>query len=453
MPVLTTWMNKWIAALAIGLFGTLASAQTTIDVSLDDARIIATRALLAGEEDLAIQIARGLLQANPDDRTALIIVAAVAPRQGDAAEGRKAGARAWQLSQTDIEKYEAARLTALAAATGKRYTLAEFWLRRALTVAPSEAEEQRTAQDAAGVRRLNPWSTTFSFSVVPSNNINGGADDETLTAPGLPDGTLSPDALALAGVRATAQLSTRYRLAETRKSRATVALNLQASRVRLDDSDISDLEFATDAADITLGYDRALDQGSLNARLTFGTFDFGREDYYDFNRISLGRTVPVGQNTSLQFYTSREVQTYESTNIGTVDRLLLRTSVSRRLAGGDVVSGALSYTVSDGDSVNYTYDDWGLQGSYAWAEPFGPVSLSVSAGVKWSDYPDYRLIGAVVGGREDLTFSYGMNIGLPDVSYAGFSPGLSISGSIADSNISRFTRNSVSVGLTLNSTF
>ena len=125
-------MNKWIAALAIGLLSTFASAQTTVDVSLDDARIIATRALLAGEEELAIQIARGLLQANPDDRTALIIVAAVAPRQGDPETGRKAGGRAWQLSQTEIEKYEAARLTALAAATGKRYTLAEFWLRRAL---------------------------------------------------------------------------------------------------------------------------------------------------------------------------------------------------------------------------------------------------------------------------------------------------------------------------------
>ncbi|WP_296425162.1 surface lipoprotein assembly modifier [Yoonia sp.] len=449
-------MNKHVLALVACLLGSAASAQTTVDVSIEDARVIATRALFAGDTALALQIALRLLEADPNDRAALLVVAAAAPRLGDPKTGRRAGARAWAVSQTDVQKYEAARLTALAAANEERYTLATFWLRRALTVAPNPDEEAKTLRDAAGVRRINPWSTRLGLSVVPSNNINGGATDETLTAPGLPDGTLSPDALALGGVRATLSFRTQYRLRATEKSRTTVALQYQASRVRLNDNvdvDVADSEFSTDATEMTLGYDRALETGSLGASVTVGTFDFGGEDYFDFKRLALSRNVALSDTTGLQLSVQREQQTYVSTGIGTVDRYVLRTSVSRKLASGNRVGTALTYTVSEGDSVNYTFDDWSIQGSYNWAEPFGPISLGISGGIKWTDYPDYRLIAFVDGGREDVSVFYNLNIGFPDVSYAGFSPGLAISGSIAESNVSRFTRDTLSVALTVNSTF
>ena len=129
----------------IALFGAVAEAQTTVELTLDDARTLAMRALLAGEDGAATQIANGLLQANPNDRAALIIMAAAAPRQGNPVEGRKAGARAWRLSQTDTEKYEAARLTALAAASEERYTLADM------------ARDSMAVLDAAGRERAT-WS-------------------------------------------------------------------------------------------------------------------------------------------------------------------------------------------------------------------------------------------------------------------------------------------------------
>ncbi|MBE0414160.1 surface lipoprotein assembly modifier [Yoonia sp.] len=446
-------MNKTIVALAICLCGVMASAQTTIEVSLEEARVIATRAFLAGDTDTALQIAQGLLQANPDDRAALVIVAAAA----DPATGRKAGARAWALSETDAQRYEAARLTALAYAREERFTLATFWLRRALTVAPTDDETARTTQDAAQLVRLNPWSNAISFALVPSNNVNGGADDDILTAPGLPDGTLSPDAQALAGIRAVLGVRTQYRLSQSAEQRTTVALSYQGSRVRLEDSaaaaGVSGRAFATDAADVTLGHDRALDSGSMSARLTFGTYDFGRKDYYDFQRLTLGRALPLTDATSLQVVATQERQTYAQTNIGTIDRTALRGTLAHRLNSRDRISATLTYTHSEGDSVNYSYDDWSLEGSYAWADPFGPVTLAIGGGVKWSDYPDYVLIFPVDGGREDLTFFYSMNMGFNDLTYAGFTPGLQISGNVADSNISRFTRNTVSVGLTLNSNF
>ena len=451
-------MNKWIAAVALVLAGTCATAQTTVDIPIDDARVIATRALRSGQDELALQIARGLLQADPDDRIALLIVAAAAPKLGDPAAGRQAGARAWQLSQTDPQRYEAARLTALAAATDKRFTLSEIWLRRALTVSPSEAETERTTRDAAGVRRLNPWSTRLSLSVVPSNNVNGGADDDRLTAPGQPDGSLSPDAQAVGGIRATGWLRTQYRLFKTPESRISTALQYQLSRVHVDkdgrDAGISGSEFATDAAEISLIYEQALEWGGVGAQLTFGDFDFGGDDYYDFRRTSISWSAPLDDNTSFQVSANHELQSYESIGIRSVQRNSVMTSVSHRLMSGNRISGTIGYTWSEGYSVNNTYDDWSLRGSYSWAEPFGPVSISVNGGLRWTDYPDYNLpFGAVDGGREDLAVTYGMDLGLPDVSYAGFSPGLSISGSIADSNVSRFTRNSFSAGFNLRSTF
>ena len=345
----------------------------------------------------------------------------------------------------------------MAAATEKRFTLSEFWLRRALTVSPSEAETQQTMRDAAGVRRLNPWSTRVNLSVVPSNNVNGGADDDRLTAPGQPDGSLSPDAQAVGGIRATGWLRTQYRLHQTRKSRISVALQYQLSRVRVDedgrDEGISGREFATDAAEVSLSYEGALKRGGFSSQLTFGDFDFGGDDYYNFKRLSLSRFLPLSDDTSLQISASREQQNYESAGIDQVDRLSLMTTVTHKLESGNRISGTIGYTQAEGKSVNFTYDDWSIRTAYSWAEPFGPVSVSVNGGLRWTDYPAYNLIFPVDGGREDFTFTYGLDLGLPDVSYYGFSPGLSISGSIADSNISRFTRNSLSAGFTLRSTF
>ncbi len=458
-------MNIRILAVLACLFAPLAHAQTSVDVPVDNARVIARQALLSGNVELAVQIARALLARDPDDRAALVVLAAAAPRLDDPSEGRRAGVRAWAVSQTDAQKYEAARLTALAAAAEERFTLSTFWLRRALTVVPNDAERTRTIRDARRVTQLNPWSTNLSFSIVPSNNVNGGSEDEELSAPGQPPLTLSADALALPGVRATLNFSTRYRLLATPRSRTTVGLQYQSSRVRLNDDTVEDPinpgttvtldagEFATDLTQLTLGHDRALQNGTMNALLTVGTFEFGGEPYYDFARILLARGVPLSDNLSLNLSAQRQKQAYESIGIRDVYQTTLRTGLSYRLASGDRISGTLGYVDSKGFSVNNTYEEWLIQGSYRWAEPIGPVSLSVNVGLKSTDYPDYSVLGPVDGGREDESFLYGINIGFPDVEYAGFSPALVINGSVAESNISRFTRDTFSVGFVLNSAF
>lgn len=452
-----------VVAVALALCGTAVGAQDRVDVPIDQAGGIAAQALIAGETALALQIAEAVLAQRPDDRTALVVVAAAAPRLGDPAKGRRAGVRAWAVSQTDAQKFEAARLTALAAANEERFTLSTFWLRRALTVAPSEAASAQTLRDARAVSRRNPWSTQLSFSLVPSSNLNGGAEDETSTAPGNPTGTLSEDALALAGWRASLSFGTQYRVQEAQRSRTLVGFQYQAARVRItEDTDIPDESLRTDYYELSLRHDRALQNGSLSLRASRGLYEYRdldlsalTTDYesYDIWRLGIDRNVPLNDRTTLSLSAQREWLEYLSPGIGEVDRIILRTGLSYRLDSGDRISGSVSLVNSDGDSVNFTSEEMTLSGAYSWAEPFGPITLTLGGGVKWSDYPDYRLLIPVTGGRQDTAVFANANFGFPDLSYAGFTPGLRIDATRTDSNVSRFDRTTWSAGLTIRSQF
>ncbi len=456
-------IHKTVKAMACALIlcGSGAAAQTSVDIPVEEARVIATRALFAGETELALQIARSLLAIDPDDRAALLVIAAGAPRAGQATEGREAGARAFALSQNDTQRYEAARLTALAAANEERFTLATFWLRRALTVAPNEEERARTLRDAGGVRRANPWSTTFGFSIVPSNNVNGGAEENDVDDLGGFTGNLSADALALAGVRATLNFGTRYRFHQTAQDRATIGFQYQGARVRLNDETAEDPatgdpvtidsdDFSSDYLQVSLGYDRVLRNGTFGVDLAAGGIDFGGDRYYDFRRLSLSRAIQLDDPLLLFVSARREWQDYASENLGEAMRTTLRTGLSYRFENGNRLSGTLGRVQSDGDASSLTFDEWSFELGYSFAEPIGPVSLSFSAGVKKSDYPIFPFSA---DGRQDEGYFYGINLGLPGVEYAGFTPAMTITGSDTESNVGRFTRNNFSVGFTINSAF
>jgi hypothetical protein len=452
-----------VIALCLAFFASGANAQADLKLPIDQTGAIATQALMAGETELALQIADAVLQQRPDDRNALIVIAAAATRIGDPRRSRVAGARAWRVSTTDYQKYEAARLTALAAANEKRFTLATFWLRRALTVAPNEDERTRTLNDARSVTRINPWSTQLSFSLAPSSNVNGGAEDESLTAPGNPTGTLSEDALALAGWSASLSFGAQYRFQEAQRSRTTVGVAYQTARVWItEDTRVPDEAFNTNSYNLSLRHDRALDNGTLSFNASRGLFEYRdldlrtqTTDYekYDIWRLGVDRQFALNERTLLSFSASREWLSYLATGIGEVDRALLSGGVSYRLGGGDRVSTTLSLIDSNGDSLNFTSQQQTLSVGYNFAEPLGPITLSLGGGLKWSDYPEYRLLNAVTDGRQDTTIFASANIGFPNIEYAGFAPGLRLDVSNTDSNVSRFAGTTLSAGLTIRSQF
>lgn len=451
-------------AAALALIGAALHAQAAVDLTVDQARDVARQALFADDPQLAIQIAEAVLSRHPDDHRSLLIVAAAAPRLGDPSRGREAGDRAWALSTTDIQKYEAARLTALAAANDGRYTLSTFWLRRALTVAPNEAERDRTRNDARGVAQLNPWANRLTFSLTPSSNVNGGAEDSELTVAGNSAvGQISADGLALAGWRATLGFGTQYRFHQNEKSRSLIAIDYQGSRVWLtEDTNVTNQSLRTDTLQASLRHERALENGTIGFSLSRTFFQYRQFDLatqesnlqdYQTTRLTIDRRLILSDETLLSFSASRERTEYSTTGIGQVDRQTASGGVSFKLENGDRVGANLSLSRAEGDSANYTSNDQLVSASYSWAEPIGPLTLSIGGELRWSDYPDYRLITAIPDGRQDKTVFANLSVGFPNVSYAGFSPGLRIDALKAESNVSRFNRTSISAGFTISSSF
>jgi hypothetical protein len=448
-----------------------ATAQTTVDLTLSQARDVATRALFSDEPLLALQIAEAILAQAPDDRAALLIVAAAAPRLGDPERGRKAGARAFAVSTTDVQKYEAARLTALAAANEERYTLSTFWLRRALIVAPNAQERARTLNDARGVTRLNPWSSNLSFSLAPSSNVNGGAEDANLSIEGNETGgQISEDGLALAGWRATLGVGTQYRFQQDDNSLSTVGLRYQGSRVWLtDDTEVTNEALSTDTLQFSLRHERGLTNGTIAITLSqaayqYRDFDLRTQDIdlegYETTRLALDRRLRLSDVTLLSLSASQERLNYSVDAIGRVDRTNLGAGITYLLESKDRVGVNLNLGKASGDNVNYTSQDQTLSVSYTWAEPIGPVSLSAGGGITLRKFPDFvvfdpNILGfsALDGGRKDRTAFANMNIGFPQVSYAGFSPGLRLDASRSRSNVSRYDRTTFSAGLTISSSF
>lgn len=453
-------MRLSIFAAIISFFAHAAMAQDAVDIPIDQASAVALQALRNDEPALALEIARRVLEVTPDDRQALLVVATAGPGENAATEARRAGAHAFSLSQTKAQKYEAARLTALAATREERFTLATYWLRRALIVAPNETERQRTLRDAGTVRRANPWSTNLSFSIAPSNNVNGGTDEER------PEDRLgggaffSADALALPGTRANLAFGTSYRFYQTDRARAEIALRYQLARVRLDsetqtdpasgeDVEIDSSDFDSDFAQLTLSYTHSLETGTIGLSVGTGFLEFGRERFYDFDSLSINRTVPLNDQWTVFGNVRREWFDFESENISLALRNTVRAGVSYRFANGDRLTGSVSRLRANSLTTTQDFEQRSIDFSYRIAEPVGPFSLRFNIGARRAEYDTFSFLGP----REDETVSYGVNIGVPAIEFAGFRPALAISGSRSDSNIPRFTRSNFSALLTIESAF
>ncbi|WP_445809692.1 hypothetical protein [Yoonia sp.] len=450
--------------LALCVTGSAISAQTSVNLTLAEARALARQALFAGDSALALDLARAVLSQVPDDRASLIIVAAAAPQQGDTAAGRRAGARAFALSQTNEHRYEAARLTALAAAEEDRFTLATYWLRRALIVAPDDAERAQTRADGNVIRRLNPWSFDLSASLVPSSNVNGGAAGGVAAAPGTPTGSLSDSAQALAGWRGTLGLGATYRLQESATRRTLIGTQYQGARIRITDAaNVPDEALATDEITVNLRHDRALGSGSIGAQLSYAMVDYRDLDNvtlatevqkFDVWRLDIDRRLPIGDRSDISLMAGRSWTSYDQALISDVVRTTFGAAYGYGLQNRDQIHASISYADATGGNANYTSTEWTAQIRYSRADPIGPLSLNLSGGASKADFPDYSIGPFVVaGGRQDRTLFYGATIGFPDVSYAGFTPVLNIAGSHTDSNVTRFTRDNLSAGITIKSEF
>jgi hypothetical protein len=394
---------------------------------------------LQGRPELARDLALALREANPDDRVAFIVLAAVQPQLGAAREGRLAGVRAFRLSSTEGERYEAARLTALAATNEERYTLSQIWLRRAAINAPDERGLAQTRNDFRGIRNLNPWSVNLRFSITPTNNLNGGSSTDCLfeiDPTGDRSATFcaakfSGDAQALSGLAATGDVRLEYAISRSAQQRTSLTARGYARAVWLS-SDARELapnssnsDFGSQTFEPGVNHQRRLGDGTLSAGVTAGWSWFAEELSLQNNTVNLGYATAISDQSTVTM--SAEVQ---QINLQSVDRSNVRSTLTAGLSyiteGGNRIGGNLSYTKQMSDSINEGFEGLTAQMSYAWREPIGPAQVSVSAGVTYSDYPTYTL-PLQASGRQDTRIFTSFTAGFNDLEYAGFVPTITVS--------------------------
>ncbi len=452
---------------AIALSSALASAPISLHAqsqtfTLDQARALMALAVQKGDFGLAYSLANGLLQANPKDRNALVFASLSSTRLNRPDEARSFGKRAFAVSNKGPQKFEAARLTALAAAQGGKFGASQFWLRRASNHTSTPQETQVVRRDYAIAKQQNPWRISGSFSIVPSDNVNGGTFNETTEDiyfnGQILTGTFSGDAKALPGAIASTSLSLGYRLSTSQTHETsltlyrydrTVFLNDEAKEIA-PDADGSDYEQSV--TELRLGQIQAIGNGRLQTLLTFGDVDYGGEDLYQFARLNAGWQGAITPRLGWSVSGTHE-QRFDGENAAAADQVQsLSFGLNYKLLDQSTVYGRIDLGQTKSDAFNSRNTRQGLTLGYLPSEPLWGVDWSANVSYTEADYPDYSFLGST-GGRQDEILSIGLKLSSPKFEFAGFVPQISIQHQQTQSTVSRFDTRTNSAYIEFKSSF
>lgn len=433
------------------------------EISLSQARVLAQRALSQGNAVLAIKLARGLLNANPDDAHAHMILAVAMARAGDATEARKSAARAYRHSDSKGARVQAAQLAARAALHDNRPTLTQLWLRRAAVHVDDDVSKDRIAADYARVRAINPFSFRIGAGLRPSNNVNNGADSALQVIDGVPVvGLLSGGAQALDGTVGTVDIALSYRLRQSKQSVTRLGTRFYTRRVWLSSSakaqapDLDDDALDSTYLDVSAKHSFALGaEGNFaSAGVRVGRAWAAGEIDYDFAALSASRSIRLGEPMRLSLAVTAEQRNVDRGDVFDQTRLQFNTNLSRTLANGDRISLSYAITDTDADHVNLRSTAHSLRGTYSFDQPLGPASVSTALTLGQSMYDDFQVgFIEVPGGREDTSVYGDVTFFFEDYDYGGFAPSVRLRAGQRNSNVSRYDSTELSVNFEIRSTF
>lgn len=448
------------ALIHLALFTGGVSALT---LTLDESRRLAQAALLQGKPQVALDIAQALVQANPKDSHALLLIAAANRYLKNPGPGRKAAALAYRFADNSAQKHQAAQLAAGHALAEDRPTLTQIWLRRAAVHVQSPEDEKRLAEAYARVRAINPWSFHAGLSLRPSSNINNGADSAYQIIDGHPVvGTLSPDAQALSGVVGTLDLTAGYRLQANERSRTRLQFRSQIRRVALSSSarrsapTVSSRDYGYTYLDASVDHVFAIgDRPGDHARLAFtigGNWD--RQGHvYSLARLDAERVWKPSEDR--RFSLAAALTGYDRD--GDLDDSIsfsLRGGLSQRLENGDKLGVTLAFSQSDSDARNRRSQSANMRISYSFAKDWGPAKATAGLTLSHADFPDYTVgLFTVPGGRQDNGAFADLSLFFPDLDYAGFAPKVTLRAGRKSSNVSRFDTRDLSLSVGIQSKF
>ncbi|MDQ2089252.1 surface lipoprotein assembly modifier [Marimonas arenosa] len=452
----------------------------SVTLSIPQARSAALAAYSNGDYALAIQLAKGLLQADPEDPQAYYIIAHAYSRLGDAGLSRRAAGYAFRYSDHELDRYNTAQLAARMALKDERHTLAQYWLRRSYDYVPNERLRKQAVADFKLLRAQNPWTVQLGFSVDPSDNVNSGAQDPVNDIDGL-DTTpldLTPSALALSGTTVNARVNGAYRLSRSRNAETHLQFHASTRQVILSREARQQLQsspFPSEQALTGADFSSIYAKIGLSHAFRLGTSPeapkgngYGRlraayaESWYSgqryFRAYSLeaerGFRLSGSRNLSLAAEVTR--RNYDRPNRESTTGEL--SAVLRQdLAGGDQLALGLSVAETESDYGNFRKRRAALHLGYDVGRKIGPAKLSFVIGASLSEYPEYRLLTGLFTlttlQREDKSLFGGVTVHFEDYGFAGFAPTLSLRGRKTESNVGRFDTEEMTLSIGLRSNF
>jgi hypothetical protein len=433
---------------AVAIAAVQASAQAVLNP--DEMRELAGQAVLQGQAGLAYDLTGALVGRDDSDINAHLVRSRAARDLGRNDDALTHARRAWALA--------GALATAQALSSDGRRTSAQFWLRRAIELAPNEALKQRAAEDFVYVRRRNPWSTQLRFSVAPSSNINNGSRNGSSELFGLPfEFGLEGEAQALSGVEISTGFSTRYRLTENDRKRSDLTFGV-SHRTYVLSKDAKDIapdaqgaDFATSSAYVALGESYAMSGGKarLGWDAQLGRTWYAGDPLLDYTRIGVNYRRAAGKRGLVSAAISRDMQDGAGSRD---DAAILRASLGYGMAlkNGDQFSLSTRFVQSTSDAGYLDYDRRALSASYRMAKPVGPTQLEFGLTVSEKHHDASSL---TPDGRDERTVEARVTAALPEMDFYGFMPTVTLNAERTDANIDLYETETYGIQLGVRSAF
>ena len=475
----TLGFGLW-AALWIGSVQAQEPAGGSAPVSVGQLQAAASAAYLAGDARSALILLDELRARAPKNPLSPYLAAKIFLDSGQPAAARSAAASAYRYGQSARQKYEASVLAARANLASGRYTRAALWTRASAFHAPVPEARARAQSDLAQIAALNPLEMSFDFGVTPSNNVNGGAQTSYNVIEGYTAvGQLSEDAQALAGMELRGKLRLGYRLVDTARARLSLRFEQESRRVRLAGepmrsvldpltgltslSPIADHEFAQDLRQIALDQQVALageGAGVLQGQIARVTMDEAGQALWRGGKISgcwcqrgAGSTGSGqdGDGATLSLGGSFEARSYTFDRQDHLRQIWL--SARAPLGWGAIESalalGAVSSTQPNSRQRSVTL----VFGVTPQASILGgQTQMQLQLG--HARFADYSLLGmAPQDGRADRSFGLLARYRPTGLRLGTLAPEITLEKQRRSSNVSRFSTQTVSLGMGLRARF
>ncbi len=453
-----------VLGVTLGIPSAVMSQNGSQEVSLEDGRLLADRLIEIGQPRAGREIALGLLQADPNDVRALVALARAEMVLGRLAVAQRTATQALSLAQTDSEHLIVSLVVAEIFAQEDQFTRSQLWLRRAQNYANTDVERGVVANAYQTVRQLNPFSVHLSFGLRPSNNVNAGTSNATVTFAYLP-GSFSEIAWVvpanerpLSGVQVSADTSLRYRIAQSHNSQTTLNFGIYAQTYIMSQSA---RQVAPDVTGSSLAYgDLSIGVGHQWVPVTSNSRQYGASLNYKrtFNedgaianqwigdlsveqRLDPANRLSFGLNLQHAHFITNDVTALTSR---------LRAQWTHDLDNGRSISAATTITRAQSNDENRDYSSASVSLTYAFGEILPQIDLSTTIQAQWRTFDSVSLDPS---GRDDLTTSLNVSAGIGTLEIYGFQPVVSLRAQRNESSVPSFDNETLTLGVDFRSSF